>query len=189
MKKLVILILLTLLSCITVPARYYMLQKVEYWCIYDCTLGLSRQTVWTLHSFDLGNAKRAKSWKFKADIPLREAKARHTDFTNSGFERGHLCPAQDRSSSASAMRSTFAMSNVAAQTQTLNDGEWKRTESQCRQFAQIYDSVIVVTVPVFLDRDTTFIGRNRVAVPHGFFKTVITAKTDSVLQTWFFFNR
>lgn len=189
MKNLVLTILLSMGICNTIPESYYLVHKESYVSIYDCDMEAVRECAWILHTYDMGNAKRVKGWRFKADIPVKQAQARSDDYSNSGYQRGHLCPAQDRSANAKGMKSTFSMSNIAPQTQRLNDGDWKRTEDVCRKFAQQYDSVWVVVVPVFLNRDTTLIGKHNVAVPHAFFKAVVTAKGDSVLQTWFLFNR
>ncbi|MDO5465072.1 MAG: DNA/RNA non-specific endonuclease [Akkermansia sp.] len=185
-------ILLCLLSCLSLIASaqpFSLIHENGRTSVYDCSLEIPIQVDWKLLASNIGKVARLKGWKFKADVPCRQAKARHSDYTNSGYQRGHLCPAQDRSSSVKSMRSTFVMSNVAPQAASFNDGAWKQTEVQCRQYAVMYDSVIVVVQPVFLCRDTARIGRHGVAVPHAFFKAVFTAKNDSVLQSWFLFNK
>lgn len=189
MKQAILLCLLNCLYTYSSAQPFSLVQDNGRNSIYNCFLEIPIQVDWRLLASDIGQISRLKGWKFKADVPCRQAKARHTDYTNSGYQRGHMCPAQDRSSSVRSMRSTFVMSNIAPQTASLNDGAWKQSEILCRQYAVLYDSVIVVVQPVFLCRDTTRIGRHGVAVPHAFFKAVFTAKNDSVLQSWFLFNR
>ena len=169
-------------------AQQIVIDKAQYRSVYDLTLQCPIQVAWTLHASDLGETSREPSWRFCNDIANPAAVARHSDFNRTGFHRGHLCPAQDRSSSLTSMKATFALSNVAPQLPSVNCGVWKQTENSCRIAASIYDSVCVLVCPVFLHRDTTHIGKHNLSVPHAFFKAVWRADNDSVLNAWFVFN-
>lgn len=165
------------------------IKKGVYSSVYDLELQSPKQVWWTLRSSDLGDVSREPSWKFMPDILDERATARHEDYLRSGYHRGHLCPAADRSNSIDAMRQTFTTSNICPQTPRLNMGAWKRTEEWCRKAALSHDSVCVLVVPIWLDRDTTFIGRHRLAVPHAFFKACWLSRNDSVINAWFIFNK
>lgn len=160
-----------------------------YSSVYDLDLLSPRQVTWTLHAADLSTCSRNPSWQFLPDIPDDRAAARHSDYNKTGFDRGHMCPAADRSFQIDAMRRTFATSNICPQVPSVNRGSWKQTEEWCRNAALMYDSVCVLAVPIWLDQDTTFIGKHRLAVPHAFFKAVWLARNDSVINAWFIFNR
>src|SRR5205823_5884652 len=54
----------------------------------------------------------------------------------SGFDRGHQCPAQDRSSSQKDMDATFVMSNVVPQAPHCNQRAWERLEDYCRKLTK-----------------------------------------------------
>lgn len=157
--------------------------------VYDLQLQCPRQVTWTIHAADIDPETKRLSWSFANDIPHPLALARHSDFNKTGFERGHMCPAQDRSRSAADMRSTFVLSNVAPQVPSVNKGGWKQTENLCRAYATIYDSVSCIVCPVFLDRDTLYISKHHLAVPHAFFKAVWRTDNDSVLNAWLIFNK
>lgn len=169
-------------------AQQIVIDKSQYRSVYDLSLLCPVQVSWTLRAADMGETLREPSWRFRDDICLPAATAKHADYNHSGYHRGHLCPAADRSHSTADMRATFAMSNVAPQVPSLNLGSWKQTENSCRLAATIYDSVCVLVCPVFLHRDTAHIGKHRLAVPHAFFKAVWRADNDSVLNAWFIFN-
>lgn len=188
MNRLSNIILLFVLCAACVAAQTIDIRRPLLTAVYDLRLQSPRQVVWRLHRTDIGHARRDPSWLFVNDIPSPLAIASHTDFTNSGYDRGHLCPAQDRSYSTTAMQSTFVLSNVSPQLPAVNRGSWKHTENVTRQLAQRYGTVDVVTVPIFLHRDTVFIGRHRLAVPHAFFKAVWIPSSDSVIACWFIFN-
>lgn len=189
MKNLLILITLLLISSIAVCGQDVRLEKPEYLAVYNLCTQVPRQVEWTLHATDLGNVKRETQWRFTQDVPHVLAIASHDDYKRSGYHRGHLCPAADRSCSAQAMQATFAMSNVCPQLPSVNVGTWKQSENLCRAYALRYDSVQIVACPVFLHRDTTQIGKAPICVPHAFFKAVWVASTDSVLNAWFIFNK
>ncbi len=183
--------IITLLLMMVVQMTYSQVITINnpfYTSHYDLQLQCPKQVSWLLRSSDIGNVKRSPSWKFMPDIPHPLAKATHDDYNHSGYHRGHLCPAKDRSFQICAMRSTFTTSNIAPQVPSVNTGSWLQTETWCRNAAILYDSVCVLAVPIFLDRDTVHISKNRLAVPHAFFKAVWLPKNDSVINAWFIFN-
>ena len=160
-----------------------------YFCAYDTTLQCPALVEWTLHRTDVGSATRSASWRFAGVSSVPGIRARHTDFTRSGFHRGHLCPAKDRSCTVAMMKTTFSVANIAPQVPALNVGKWLQSENACREYAAWFDSVSVVVVPIWLPGDTIFIGRNRLAVPHAFFKAVWCAADSTILESWFVWNK
>ena len=176
-------------SPLLIDAQSIRVDSPSFTSHYDISTQCPTRVFWVLHKSDIGDAKRSPSWQFIQDVPSPMATAAHDDYRNSGYHRGHLCPAKDRSASTTQMRSTFALSNCAAQTPAVNTGSWKVTENICREYAELYDSVSVLVFPCFLDRDTLQIGAHGVCVPHAFFKAVWVTKTDSVLNAWFVFNK
>ena len=66
--------------------------------------------------------------KFQADPKVRGAKAYPSDYTRSGYDRGHMAPAGDMKWSETAMQESFYMSNVCPQNRNLNRGDWKDLE-------------------------------------------------------------
>ncbi len=169
-------------------AQNVRISKPQYSSYYSIDLQCPLQVQWKVCAADLGVASRNPSWQFANDINHPMATATHNDFRGTGYHRGHLCPAADRSSTIEDMRQTFALSNVAPQFPSLNMGEWKRTEDAVRRFTLMGDTISVVVIPVFLDRDTIRIGSQRLAVPHAFFKAAWLSSNDSVIGSWFYFN-
>lgn len=177
--------------CFASMARAQLVQvgNPSYFSTYNLQTQCPQQVQWELRSSDIGRAERSSNWHFQSDIMHPLALATHEDFTRSGYDRGHMCPAKDRSHSVYDMMNTFMMSNVAPQAPHVNRSSWLRTENTCRQDALRYGSVSVLALPVFLHRDTTWIGNHHVAVPHAFLKVEWISSTDSVLNTWFIWNK
>lgn len=94
------------------------------------------------------------------------------DYTRSGYDRGHLCPAADQKWSPQAMEDCFSLANVAPQAHALNAGAWKTLEDKERSWARRDSALIIVAGPIYSPSDTIRIGDNRVRVPGAFFKVI-----------------
>lgn len=160
----------------------------SYSVIYSPALRIPVNVQWTLSVADMGSSHREPSWRFQEDERVQMPRATHDDYTHSGYDRGHMVPAADRSHSISSMKQTFIMTNVCPQVPSLNRGAWKSLENACRQVAINGTPVRIVADAVFWQADTQRIGLHGVAVPHGFVKTVYCSHTDSILYAKYFPN-
>lgn len=183
------LVILTAVWALLAGAQIVTLQTPYFRSVYNLETLCPQQVNWVVRQSDIGTATREPNWKFTNCLLDTKTTVCHADFNRSGYDRGHMCPAADRSYDPRAMRATFDLSNVAAQAPRLNRGAWKRTESYCRAAALQYGIVEVITLPVFLNRDTVRVGSHRVAVPHAFFKAAWLPANDSIIGIWFFFNK
>ena len=98
------------------------------------------------------NAERSNH-SFRRDPAIPTGSASSSDYTRSGFDRGHLAPAADMAYSEQTMRDSFYMSNISPQRPGFNRGIWKDLEAWVRQTAVKERLVVVVTGPVFPGRD------------------------------------
>ena len=116
--------------------------------------------------------KTGRTDDFKEDPNIVSFSALPSDYSRSGYDRGHLAPAEDMKFSEETMRDSFYMSNMTPQRPEFNRGVWKKLEKQVRRFAYKAGSVFVITGPV-LKRNLKKIGRaNKVSVPQQFYKIV-----------------
>ena len=53
-------------------------------------------------------------------------------YPNTGFDRGHLCPSDDRDSTADENKTTFILTNIVPQAPTLNRQAWRLLEEYGR---------------------------------------------------------
>lgn len=109
---------------------------------------------------------------FRADTNISTSSASLADYRKSGFDRGHLVPAADMKWSEQAMSESFLMSNISPQVPGFNRNLWKNLETKVRKWAIENDSLYIITGPVLTDIDL-FIGKNKVGVPHAYFKLII----------------
>jgi endonuclease G len=121
----------------------FLIERPEYVLSYNDLTHTSNWANWCLEHSDLGKANRGP---FSPD-PLLPRGFDHItshDYEGSGFDRGHLCPAQDRSASQEAMDATFFMTNVMPQSPKSNQEAWERLESYCRTLTR-HEEVIYLT--------------------------------------------
>jgi endonuclease G len=141
-----------------------------------------------------GKAKRTSS--FKDSVHGTVASATNRDYTKSGYDKGHLCPAADMKLSDQAMKATFQMWNIAPQQPSFNRGAWSDLEALVRSYIKTdADTLFIVTGAVFINNNGS-IGESKVTVPGFFYKVVYSpsrggiaflmpnCKINSRLQTW-----
>lgn len=109
---------------------------------------------------------------FIEDPKVKTTSADWRNYKNSGYDKGHLCPAGDMQFDKSAYNDTFYTSNISPQNHDFNAGFWNRLEQKIRYWAVRYDGVYVVTGGVFKNSTKT-IGREKVIVPDSFYKIVL----------------
>ena len=74
--------------------------------------------------------------RFKPDPKIEEGSSSLNDYRNSGYDRGHLCPAADMRMSPGSMLETFYLSNISPQNPSFNRGIWSSLESVVRDWAK-----------------------------------------------------
>lgn len=113
---------------------------------------------------------------FEIDDAVKTGAAHWRNYKNSGYDRGHLCPAGDRRYSQSAHDETFLTSNISPQDHGFNSGVWNSLEQKVRYWASKYDGVFVVTGGV-LKGTMESIGDEEVSVPNQFYKVLIDSNS------------
>ena len=70
----------------------------------------------------------------------------HSDFTYSGYDRGHMAPNADFNDTYENALMTFFIANVWPQTPNVNRVEWLKTENETRRLASQYLFVKVIII-------------------------------------------
>ena len=134
------------------------------------------QAKWVAYNLTYGNTVGGaeRSSKFSIDPSISPRTAVTSDYTKTGYDRGHLAPAGDMKFSAQAMSESFYMSNVSPQLPGFNRGIWKKLEEQFRSWAPSSHPVFVVTGPVLTDPISSHIGQTcRISIPQRFYKVML----------------
>ncbi|WP_338410791.1 DNA/RNA non-specific endonuclease [uncultured Flavobacterium sp.] len=132
----------------------------------------SEWVAYELTSSDMNNAHYQRPY-FNQDNSVKSKSADWKNYKNSGYNKGHLCPAADRKSSYNMYKQTFLTSNISPQISDFNAGIWNRLEQKTRYWATRYGGLYVITGGV-LKKGLKTIGKENVAVPTYFYKIILT---------------
>lgn len=109
--------------------------------------------------------------EFFEDPAIQTGSAQLSDYSGSGYHRGHLAPAADMKYSPVAMRESFLLSNITPQHPEFDSGIWVDLEKFVRYTVNVEQAVTVITGPIFTSSDST-IGANQVTVPSAYYKVI-----------------
>ncbi len=110
----------------------YLISKSQYTVSYNNSYGEANWSSWHLSNAWKGSAARCDCFTSDSTLPSGYNKVTTSNYTNSGFDRGHLCPSEDRDGSDSDNRATFIMTNITPQAPILNQQVWSSFEAYCR---------------------------------------------------------
>lgn len=145
---------------------------------------------WTCYQMHPGNSasnvSRHDAFQEDPDLPSA-TRSRLSDYSSSGYSRGHLCPSADRLCSTEQNEQTFFLSNMQPQWQSHNGGLWERIESKVRSWnSNTYRDTLYVVKAATID-DVTINGQktdgvysfkcnNRLLVPQYFYCALLSVK-------------
>lgn len=134
--------------------------RLPYWVGYELTV-------------DKLYGEHNRTDRFVPDPKIQCIQAHTNDYTRSGYDRGHMAPAADMKWDRNAMAESFYLSNICPQHPELNRRAWKILEERVRDWTQS-DSLLIVVCGPLLNDACTRIGRNKVSIPDGFFKVILS---------------
>lgn len=122
-----------------------LLQCAQYSLDYSDTLGEPNWVGWDLTSTDIGSASRSSTFYTDTRLPSTFYRVTTSDYTGSGYDRGHMCPSADRTDTSAHNQVVFYMSNILPQSADNNQGPWEKFEAYCRTLAQSGNELLVMS--------------------------------------------
>jgi endonuclease G len=111
---------------------------------------------------------------YRPDPAVATGSAELSDYSGSGYDRGHLAPSADMSWAPAAQHHSFFLSNMTPQKPGFNRDEWNQLEQHVRDLVFRHDTLLIVTGPVFgAAGPQARIGTNDVAVPNAYYKVLL----------------
>lgn len=149
------------------------LKRTGYVASYNKATLLPNWVAWHLTAERTEGSAKRSGVDFAEDTEVPEPRATDWDYYNSGYDRGHMCPAADNKWSKKAMEESFLFTNMCPQNGNLNRGDWNEMEMACRKWAKKYGDLYIVCGPILYKGKHKTIGKNKVVVPEAFFKVVL----------------
>lgn len=143
---------------------------------------------WVIRSSRKKDVADRSNCSWKTDYRTAPYPVTDSEYRRSGYDRGHMAPAEDFDFDQGAQQQTFLLSNACPQYGQLNRGEWSRAEARCRELALKHDSVLVMSGPCG-SIGSIRTGTSSLEVPRYFWKVVAWSEGGSLrTESWVFEN-
>lgn len=131
----------------TSTANYanYLIQRGEYALSYNRDAGIPNWVSWHLDSTDIGSADRCDCFSPDTSLPSGWYRVTTSNYTGSGYDRGHMAPSGDRTSSDAHNQATFVMTNIIPQHADNNQGPWASLENYARSLATAGSELYIIS--------------------------------------------
>lgn len=123
----------------------YLMEKDAFTISYNRDRGTPNWVSWHLNTAWLGSLTRIDTFRPDPAVPADWYRVQASDYTGSGFDRGHMTPNADRTSSIPVNQTTFLMTNLVPQSPDNNQGPWAALESELRVIARAGNELYVIS--------------------------------------------
>lgn len=165
----------------------YLMIKPQYVLSYNNHKHTANWVAWELDQTEIGDAARQSVFLPDPSIPDGYYKVKSSDYTNSGFDRGHLCDSKDRTATVEDNQATFKTVNIFPQSKNNNEITWEHLEAYCRKLVLNNDDRLyiiagstgvggegVIKDSIFKTNEI----RHHIVVPSNDWKIVVVTKDD-----------
>ena len=154
----------------------YLMVKPQYTLSYNRSRATANWVAWRLDSSWIGDAPRQDDFRPDPQLPAGWYQVTDSDYSGSGYDRGHMTPSGDRTRSIPDNSATFLMTNIVPQISANNQGPWEEFETYCRQLAQAGNEIYIISG---VEGNIGTIAQGRIVVPRNTWKVVIILPNGS----------
>ena len=158
----------------------YIIERPQYVVSYCAKKNTANWVGWHLSESWIGDEPRFTG-QFRADTSLPDTfyRVTHSDYTHSGYDRGHIVRSKERSRTREDNISTFILSNVFPQTPDLNRGVWLKFEDYCLQRAKQTGKHAYIIAGGVYHTNRTLHDAGKVMIPDSCFKITLFTELPS----------
>lgn len=169
------------------------LYNYGYICGYDTVYNIP---IWVQYKMLdqqswIGNLPRTDCFRPDPRLPEHE-QITYDEYTHSGFDRGHLKPANDAKSNLNEHLNSFVMTNMAPQHPKMNRSEWMMIEAYINAISRkdtIYRSYMITGS--IIDENPDWVNADgktkRIAIPSWFYKIFFFRGKAGDWQYWVYY--
>jgi endonuclease G len=151
----------------------FIIDRSQYVISYCGDLNSARWASWSVDKNCYGKAKRFRG-NFITDTTLPENYTiiKHSDYTNTGFDRGHLVKSEDRTQTPEDNKTTFFLTNAIPKTPALNRGVWAKLENYCKNLCKKNNKTIFVIAGGLYSENSQKLNE-KIAIPDSCWKVIL----------------
>ena len=159
---------------------------------------------WTCYDMNKRNANKngntrkklwpdGDPWNYDPDVATSDQQATYSELSKSYFpgskdyyEKGHVCPSNDRLCSKDANEQTFYMTNILPMVGKFNGGIWQKMELKVNDWSQKLGDgdTIFVCKGGTIDKESQILGKtiNNHVVPKYFFMALLSKSSSGSMK-------
>jgi len=156
--------------------KHYLITRDQYAMDYSDELGEPNWVSWDLTKEDIGSSGRG-NFAQDTNLPAGFYQVKTSDYSGSGYDRGHICPSADRTVTVADNAIVFYMSNMMPQTPDNNQGVWANFENYCRSLTADGSELLIIAGPSLFNGSR--IPSNAAAIPGDVWKIVLVVPSGA----------
>ena len=170
------------------PSDDFIIRRAQYTVSYNPRRGGANWVSWNLDASHIGGSGRCTGTCYSADTTLIKAGlAAYTTadwVSNNTYDRGHMAPSADWTSSEADNNTTFFLSNFLPQTHDMNAGPWGRLENALRDSVATGREAYVIAGGVFANGVGlgTLQNLGKIAIPNSTWKIAVITPAGTGLN-------
>ncbi|MBR8835119.1 MAG: DNA/RNA non-specific endonuclease [Stigonema ocellatum SAG 48.90 = DSM 106950] len=158
----------------------YLLEKTQYALSYSDFRKIPNWVSWQLNKSWLGSAPRQNNFRADTTLPSGWYQVTSSDYTDSGFDRGHMCPSADRTNTITNNSATFLMTNIVPQAPDNNQGYWAQLEDYARSLVSTQGKELYIIAGGYGSAGT--IANGKVTIPARLYKIIVVTDPGTGAQ-------
>ena len=156
--------------------------RPQYFISYNQNRNTPNWVSWNLDSAWYGDAKRySGSFLVDTALPPTMYWVTHSDYTNSGYDRGHMVRSEERTKNDADNYSTFFLTNILPQTPDLNQHVWLSLEMECERMCKTDNKELYVIAGGKFSASPNKL-KGKVSVPDSCWKIVVVLQRGEKME-------
>ena len=125
----------------------FLVARKQFVLAYNNSKKIPNWVSWHLNKDWIGTTGRRGVFRPDDELPDSWYHVMPGDYSETGFDRGHMCPSGDRTKTFEDNNALFVMSNIVPQSPDNNRKTWERLETSCRELANQGHELYIICGP------------------------------------------